>query len=121
MSGSQRGVLMNKLADRLEKNADDLAQLEALDNGKPAHVARGGDLPITIACYRYYAGWADKNQGKTIPVNGNYLSYTKHEPVGVVGQIIPWNFPLLRQEWKLVPALGTGWKVVREAAETTAL
>jgi aldehyde dehydrogenase (NAD+) len=94
MSASQRGILMNKLADLVEKHADELAKLEALDNGKPAHVARAADLPLTIACYRYYAGWADKIQGKTIPVNGNYFCYTKHEPVGVVGQIIPWNFPL---------------------------
>src|SRR5260370_273774 len=108
MSASQRGVLMNKLADLIERNADELAQLEALDNGKPAHVARAADLPLTIACYRYYAGWADKNQGKTIPVSGNYFTYTKHEPVGVVGQIIPWNFPLLMQAWKLGPALAAG-------------
>jgi len=100
MSASQRGVLMNKLADLVEKHADELAQLEALDNGKPYHVARAADLPLTIACYRYYAGWADKNHGKTIPVSGNYFTYTKHEPVGVVGQIIPWNFPLLMQAWK---------------------
>jgi len=91
--------------DLIEKHADELAQLEALDNGKPAHVARAADLPLTIACYRYYAGWADKNHGKTIPVSGNYFCYTKHEPVGVVGQIIPWNFPLLMQAWKLGPAL----------------
>src|SRR5216683_3322732 len=109
MSASQRGVLMNKLADLIERNADELAQLEALDNGKPAHVARAADLPLTIACYRYYAGWADKNQGKTIPVSGNYFTYTKHEPVGVVGQIIPWNFPLLMQAWKLGPALEAGF------------
>ena len=80
---------------------DELAQLESLDNGKPYSVARAADLPLTIACYRYYAGWADKIQGKTIPVNGNYFTYTKHEPVGVVAQIIPWNFPLLMQAWKL--------------------
>src|SRR5260370_1241584 len=104
MSAAERGVLMNKLADLIEKHADELAQLEALDNGKPAHVARAADLPLTIACYRYYAGWADKNHGKTIPVSGNYFCYTKHEPVGVVGQIIPWNFPLLMQAWKLGPA-----------------
>ena len=97
LSASQRGAMMMKLADLIEKHADELAQLEALDNGKPYHVARAADLPLTIACYRYYAGWADKNQGKTIPVSGHYFCYTKHEPVGVVGQIIPWNFPLLMQ------------------------
>src|SRR5437588_8557255 len=121
MSASQRGVLMNKLADLIEKHADELAQLEALDNGKPYHVARAADLPLTIACYRYYAGWADKTQGKTIPVNGNYFTYTKHEPVGVAGQIIPWNFPLLMQAWKLGPALAAGCTVVLKPAEQTPL
>src|SRR6266403_359918 len=121
MSASQRGVLMNRLADLIEKHADELAQLEALDNGKPAHVARAADLPLTIACYHYYAGWADKNHGKTIPVSGNYFCYTKHEPVGVVGQIIPWNFPLLMQAWKLGPALATGCTVVMKPAEQTPL
>src|SRR5579884_3771243 len=105
MSASQRGNLLNRLADLVEKHADELAQLEALDNGKPYHVAKAADLALTIACYRYYAGWADKIQGKTIPVNGPYFCYTKHEPVGVVGQIIPWNFPLLMQAWKLGPPL----------------
>ena len=121
MSASARGVLMNKLADLIEKHADELAQLEALDNGKPYHVARAADLPLTIACYRYYAGWADKIQGKTIPVQGKYFSYTKHEPVGVVGQIIPWNFPLLMQAWKLGPALAAGCTVVLKPAEQTPL
>src|SRR5271157_1611211 len=121
MSAAGRGVLMNKLADLIEKHADELAQLEALDNGKPYHVARAADLPLTIACYRYYAGWADKIQGKTIPVQGRYFSYTKHEPVGVVGQIIPWNFPLLMQAWKLGPALAAGCTVVLKPAEQTPL
>jgi aldehyde dehydrogenase (NAD+) len=121
MSGTQRGRLMNKLADLIEKYADELAQLEALDNGKPAHVARAADLNLTMACYRYYAGWADKIQGKTIPVNGRYFCYTKHEPVGVVGQIIPWNFPLLMQAWKLGPALAAGCTVVMKPAEQTPL
>src|SRR3979490_63996 len=78
MSAAQRGNLMNKLADLIEKHADELAQLESLDNGKPYHVARAADLPLTIACYRYYAGWADKNQGKTIPGNGPYFTDTQH-------------------------------------------
>src|SRR5215475_1500461 len=121
MTASQRGVLMNKLADLIEKHADELAQLEAIDNGKPYSVAKAADLPLTVACYRYYAGWADKLQGKTIPVNGRYFSYTKHEPVGVVGQIIPWNFPLLMQAWKLGPALATGCTVVMKPAEQTPL
>src|ERR1700687_3336882 len=121
MSASQRGVLMNKLANLIEKHTDELAQLESLDNGKPYHVARAAALALTTACYRYYAGWADKNQGKTIPVNGNYFTYTKHEPVGVVGQIIPWNFPLLMQAWKLGPALAAGCTVVMKPAEQTPL
>jgi len=83
--------------------------------------ALAADLPLTIACYRYYAGWADKIQGKTIPVQGKYFSYTKHEPVGVVGQIIPWNFPLLMQAWKLGPALAAGCTVVMKPAEQTPL
>src|SRR5271169_6476083 len=121
MSASQRGALMYKLADLIEKHADQLAELESLDNGKPYQVARAADLPLTIACYRYYAGWADKIHGKTIPVNGPYFCYTRHEPVGVVGQIIPWNFPLLMQAWKLGPALACGCTVVMKPAEQTPL
>jgi aldehyde dehydrogenase (NAD+) len=121
MNASERGRLLNKLADLIEKNIDELARLESLDNGKPYKVAMAADLPLTIACYRYYAGWSDKLQGKTIPVNGNYLCYTKLEPVGVVGQIIPWNFPLLMQAWKLGPALACGNTVVLKPAEQTPL
>src|SRR6202790_4087267 len=121
MSASARGVLMNKLADLIEKNIEELAEREALDNGKPYQVALTADLPLTIACYRYYAGWADKIQGKTIPVQGRYFTYTKHEPVGVVGQIIPWNFPLLMQAWKLAPALAAGCTSVLKPAEQTPL
>ncbi len=121
MSGADRGKLLNRLADLIEKNVDELAALESLDNGKPRHVARTADLPLVIACYRYYAGWADKIQGKTIPVSGDYFCYTRHEPVGVVGQIIPWNFPLLMQAWKLAPALACGNTVVLKVAEQTPL
>ena len=121
MSAAERGRLLNRLADLIEANADQLARLETLDNGKPYHVARAADLPLTIACYRYYAGWADKVQGKTIPIAGDYFCYTRHEPVGVVGQIIPWNFPLLMQAWKLGPALATGNTVVLKPAEQTPL
>ncbi|MBZ5540592.1 MAG: aldehyde dehydrogenase family protein [Acidobacteriia bacterium] len=121
MSASQRGLLIYRLADLLEKHADELARLEALDNGKPYFIASVADLPLTIACYRYYAGWADKTEGKTIPVNGNYFSYTKHEPVGVCAQIIPWNFPLLMQAWKLAPALAAGCTVILKPAEQTPL
>ena len=97
-----------------------MARLETLDNGKPLQDSLG-DLGLVIACYRYYAGWADKVQGKTIPINGPYFCYTRHEPVGVVGQIIPWNFPLLMQAWKLAPALATGNTVVLKTAEQTPL
>ncbi len=121
MSAAERGKLMNRLADLMEKNADELATLESLDNGKPRHIARAADLPLSIACYRYYAGWADKIQGKTIPVSGDYFCYTRHEPVGVVGQIIPWNFPLLMQAWKLAPALACGNTVILKVAEQTPL
>ncbi len=121
MSASERGKIMNRLADLMEKNADELATLESVDNGKPRHIARAADLPLSIACYRYYAGWADKIQGKTIPVNGDYFCYTRHEPVGVVGQIIPWNFPLLMQAWKLAPALACGNTVILKVAEQTPL
>jgi aldehyde dehydrogenase (NAD+) len=121
MSASERGKLMNRLAELMEKHADELATLESLDNGKPKHVALAADLPLSIACYRYYAGWADKIQGKTIPINGDYFCYTRHEPVGVVGQIIPWNFPLLMQAWKLGPALAAGNTIILKAAEQTPL
>jgi len=121
MSGAERARLLNRLADLIEQHADELATLESLDNGKPAHVARTADLPLVIGCYRYYAGWADKIQGKTIPISGDYFSYTRHEPVGVVGQIIPWNFPLLMQAWKLAPALACGNTVVLKTAEQTPL
>ncbi len=121
MSAAERGRLLNRLADLIEKHADELAQLEALDNGKPYAIAKVADLPLTIACYRYYAGWTDKVQGKTIPVAGDYFSYTRLEPVGVVGQIIPWNFPVLMQAWKLAPALATGNTLVLKPAEQTPL
>ena len=121
MSAAERGKLLYKLADLMEKHADELARLEALDNGKPYAVAKAADIPLSIACYRYYAGWADKVQGKTIPIGNDYFCYTRHEPVGVVGQIIPWNFPLLMQAWKLAPALATGNTVVMKPAEQTPL
>src|SRR5436190_17403862 len=121
MNASERGRLLNKLADLIEKNQEELAALESLDNGKPYADALAADLALTIKCYRYYAGWADKIHGKTIPVEGNYFCYTRHEPVGVVGQIIPWNFPLLMQAWKWGPALATGCTVVLKPAEQTPL
>jgi aldehyde dehydrogenase (NAD+) len=121
MPASERGRLLNRFADLIEKNADELAMLESLDNGKPFSIAKAVDVAATVDCYRYFAGWADKVHGKTIPINGDYFCYTKHEPVGVVGQIIPWNFPLLMQAWKLGPALATGNTVVMKPAEQTLL
>jgi aldehyde dehydrogenase (NAD+) len=121
MAASERGRLLNKLAGLIEKHADELARLESLDNGKPYRVALAADLPLTTACYRYYGGWADKIQGRTIPISGSYFCYTRLEPVGVVGQIIPWNFPLLMQAWKLGPALACGNTVVLKPAEQTPL
>ncbi|KJH49196.1 aldehyde dehydrogenase family protein [Dictyocaulus viviparus] len=121
MDAAQRGILLNKLADLMERDRVILASLETLDNGKPYAVAYNADLPLSIACLRYYAGWADKNYGKTIPIAGDYFTYTRHEPVGVCGQIIPWNFPLLMQAWKFAPALAMGNTVVLKCAEQTPL
>ena len=121
MSAAERGKLIYKLADLIEEHADELARLEALDNGKPYSVAKAADIALSIASYRYYAGWADKVQGRTMPIAGNYFNYTKLEPVGVVGQIIPWNFPILMQAWKLAPALATGNTIVMKPAEQTPL
>ena len=108
MDASQRGVLLNRLADLVERDRVYLASLETLDNGKPFNDSFNVDLELSIRCLRYYAGYADKNHGKVIPIDGEYFAFTKHEPVGVCGQIIPWNFPLLMQAWKLGPALAMG-------------
>ncbi len=121
MSGAERGRLLHKLADAIESHQEELAALETLDNGKPITEALTADLPLTMQCYRYYAGWADKIVGQTIPLSGNYFCYTRHEPIGVVGQIIPWNFPLLMQAWKWGPALACGNTVVLKPAEQTPL
>lgn len=121
MAASQRGQLLNRLADLIEKHSDELARLESLDNGKPMKVAKAVDVAATVGCFRYFAGWADKIQGKTIPIDGNFFCYTRMEPVGVVGQIIPWNFPMLMLAWKLAPALTTGNTVVMKPAEQTPL
>jgi aldehyde dehydrogenase (NAD+) len=121
MTPSERGRLINKLADAMEKNIEELAALESLDNGKPISDALAADLPLSIACYRYYAGWADKIYGQTIPFSPDFFCYTRHEPIGVVGQIIPWNFPLLMQAWKWGPALACGNTVVLKPAEQTPL
>ncbi|XP_077997200.1 aldehyde dehydrogenase, mitochondrial-like [Glandiceps talaboti] len=121
MDASHRGVLLNKLADLIERDREYIASLETIDNGKPFVVAHAADLPLSIKCLRYYAGWTDKTHGKTIPIDGDFFCYTRHEPVGVCGQIIPWNFPLLMQAWKLGPALATGNTIVMKPAEQTPL
>ncbi|MEJ7640093.1 MAG: aldehyde dehydrogenase family protein [Singulisphaera sp.] len=116
-----RGIMMNRLADLIESHIDELAELETLDNGKPISESRHADLPLVVDCFRYYAGWADKIHGQTIPIRGNYFCYTKREPVGVAGQIIPWNFPMLMVAWKWGPALAAGCTVVLKPAEQTPL
>ena len=121
MRASERGRLLHRLADLIEQNAEQLARLETLDNGKPLSIAKAVDVTKTIACYRYFAGWADKVHGKTIPIDGDFFCYTRHEPIGVIGQIIPWNYPLLMQAWKLAPALATGNTIVMKPAEQTPL
>lgn len=121
MDASQRGVLLNRLADLMQRDHTYLASLETLDNGKPYSTAYTFDVPAAIGTLRYYAGWADKNHGKVIPIDGKFFAYTKHEPVGVCGQIIPWNFPLLMMAWKIAPALATGNVVVLKPAEQTPL
>ena len=123
MSPSARGQLLWKLADLLEQHTDEFAELEALDNGKPVSIARAADVPLAVDLFRYMAGWATKTLGTTIPLSAghDFLSYTVREPIGVVAQIIPWNFPLLMAAWKLGPALATGCTVVMKLAEQTPL
>jgi acyl-CoA reductase-like NAD-dependent aldehyde dehydrogenase len=122
LTPSQRGRLLLKLADLIEQNAEELAQLETLDNGKPIKYAKGGDVPLTADHFRYFAGWATKIEGETIPVSiPNMFTYTLREPLGVVGQIIPWNFPLQMASWKLAPALACGNTVILKPAEQTPL
>jgi len=115
-----------KLGDLIEQHLEEFAQLESLDNGKPLTVARVADVPLAADMFRYMAGWATKIEGNTIPISSGgrtsqYLAYTVREPIGVVGQIIPWNFPLLMAAWKLGPALATGCTVVLKPAEQTPL
>jgi aldehyde dehydrogenase (NAD+) len=117
----ERGRLLYRIADGIEARADDLARLETLDNGKPVREARMIDIKESIECFRYYAGWADKLDGDVIPVPGPYLNYTLREPVGVCGQIIPWNYPLQMAAWKVAPALACGNTVVLKPAEQTPL
>jgi phenylacetaldehyde dehydrogenase len=127
MTPSDRGRLIWKIGDLILEHADELAQLESLDNGKPVAVARGADVPLAADLFHYMAGWATKIEGNTIDISvpympgANFHSYTLREPIGVVGQIIPWNFPLLMAAWKLGPALTTGNCVVLKPAEQTPL
>jgi phenylacetaldehyde dehydrogenase len=127
LTASERGRLIWKLADLLESHTEEFAYLESLDNGKPLTVARAADVPLAVDLFRYMAGWATKIEGNTIPISvpytpgAKYLAYTLREPVGVAGQIIPWNFPLLMAVWKLGPALACGCTVVLKPAEQTPL
>ncbi len=121
LSAAERSHLIYKFADLIEKNREELAQLESLDNGKPYSVALADDIDGTAEHFRYYAGWATKVLGQTVPIFHDYLNYTVHEPVGVVGQIIPWNFPLSMASWKLGAALATGCTIVLKPAEQTPL
>jgi len=121
MDARDRGRLLYKLADLIERDKVELAALETLDNGKPLNESLNADLPLVIDCLRYYAGWADKLQGSVVPIRGNNLCYIKREPVGVAGQIIPWNFPMLMVAWKWAPALAAGCTLVLKPAEQTPL
>src|SRR5215469_5382967 len=127
LTASERGRLVWKLADLLEQHSEEFAYLESLDNGKPLAIAKAADVPLAVDLFRYMAGWATKIEGNTIPISvpytpgTKYFAYTLREPVGVVGQIIPWNFPLLMAAWKLGPALATGCTVVLKPAEQTPL
>src|SRR6202051_2168582 len=127
LTASERGDMIGKLADLLESHTEEFAYLESLDNGKPLTVARAADVPLAVDLFRYMAGWATKIEGNTIPISvpytpvAKYFAYTLREPVGVAGQIIPWNFPLLMAAWKLGPALAAGCTVVLKPAEQTPL
>jgi len=121
MTASERGRIIWKIGDLLQEYLEEFAELETLDNGKPLSVARVADVPLAADLFHYMAGWATKVEGSTIPIAGPFLAYTRREPIGVVGQIIPWNFPLLMAAWKLGPALATGCTVVLKPAEQTPL
>lgn len=121
LNAAKRAHLIYKLADLIDENKEELAQLEALDNGKSYQVALQDDIPATVEHYRYYAGWATKILGQTFPISKDYLNYTRHEPIGVVGQIIPWNYPLVMSAWKMGAALATGCTIVLKPAEQTPL
>ncbi len=120
-AAADRGRILLKLADLIEANAEELARLESLDTGHPLRDSRALDVPRTAACFRYFGGMADKFQGETIPVEAGFLNYTLREPVGVVGQVVPWNFPLMFTSWKMAPALAAGNTIVMKPAEITPL
>jgi aldehyde dehydrogenase (NAD+) len=121
MSGAQRGRVMNRLAAIMREREDELVLLESVDAGKPLAATRRQDIAASIDCLEHYAGWADKLAGEVIPVRSDALTYTKRVPVGVVGAIVPWNFPLMNAVWKLAPALACGCTVVLKPAELTPL
>ena len=121
MSPSDRGVLIGKLADAIEKDRDNLSLIESLDTGHPIRDTRNLDVMRTVATFRYFAGMPDKNEGTVIPVDTGFLNYVIRVPVGVVGQVVPWNFPLMFTSWKLGPALAAGNCVVMKQAELTPL
>lgn len=105
---AERGRLINKLADLMERDKEEIAILDAVDNGKSFVVARDVDVTESIGCYRYFAGWADKIHGKTIDTTFDKMCYTRHEALGVVGAVVPWNYPTMMAAWKFAPALATG-------------
>jgi aldehyde dehydrogenase (NAD+) len=121
MSPSDRGQLINKLADAIEKDRDNLSLIESLDTGHPIRDTRHLDVARTVATFRYFAGMADKNEGVVLPVDTGFLNYVTRQPIGVVGQVVPWNFPLMFTSWKLGPALAAGNTVVMKQAELTPL
>jgi acyl-CoA reductase-like NAD-dependent aldehyde dehydrogenase len=121
MAAADRGRILLKLADLIEANADDLARLETLDTGHPIKDSRALDVPRTAACFRYFGGMADKFQGDVVPVESGFLNYLLREPVGVVGQVVPWNFPLMFTSWKMAPALAAGNCILLKPAEITPL
>ncbi|KAF5476834.1 hypothetical protein F2P56_003529 [Juglans regia] len=121
MTAYERSRILLRFADLVEKNTEELAALESWNNGKPYEQAAQAELPMLARLFRYYAGWADKIHGLTVPADGDYHVQTLHEPIGVAGQIIPWNFPLLMFAWKVGPALACGNTVVLKTAEQTPL
>ncbi len=121
MSARERGRLVRKIGERLMQRADEIARLETLHNGKPISESRHIEIPAAAECFEYYGGWSDKVMGETIPVRGNYLTYTLREPIGVVAAIVPWNFPLLLAAWKIAPALACGNTVIVKPASQTPL